>query len=88
MNMNEKQIRDIVADLRKQATVLEDSLPALDINRIDREPVCELGTRYIKYVNGIRCVHRYVKVDAGLIGTDAETGEEYRYLQFLWLECR
>ena len=83
--MNEKQIRDIAADLRKQASTLENSLPATDLNRIDYEPQFELGTRHIEYVDGIRCVHRYVKIDAGFVGTDANTGKEYRYLQFRWL---
>ena len=83
--MNEKQIRDVIADLRKQAAILENSLPMVDIDRIDHESAYELGTRHIKYVNGVRCIHVYVKVDAGLIGIDTETGEEYRRIQFLWL---
>ena len=86
--MNEKQIRDIAADLRKQASALENSLPVPDMNRVDSEPAYELGTRHIEYINGVRHVHRYVKVDAGFIGTNINTGEEYKYLQFRWFEYR
>ena len=86
--MNEKQIRGIAADLRKQASALENSLPVPDMSRVDCEPQFELGTRHIEYINGIRHVHRYVKVDAGFIGTDVNTGKEYRYLQFRWFEYR
>jgi hypothetical protein len=82
--MNEKQIRDIAADLRKQASVLEDSLPAPDMNRVDYEPAYELGTRHIEYVNGIRCVHRYVKVDAGVVG-HSEDGQELRFDYHRWI---
>ena len=83
--MNGKQIRDIAAELRKQASILENLLPAPDMNQVDYEPAFELGTRHIKYINGIRYVHRYVKVDAGVMGTIIDTNKELRNINYQWI---
>ena len=53
----------------------------MNIGQTDREQQFELGTRYIKHINGIRHVYRYIKIVSGVVGEN-DDGKELRYSGF------
>lgn len=55
------------------------TLPKPDLSQVDYEPEYELGTRYVQYINGIRTVYRYVKLDFGVTAEDSNQ-KTYNYI--------
>lgn len=82
---NLKTIRELQKVLECTQGLIDNLTPKPIMAQVDYVPQFELGTRYIEYINGIRHVYRYIKLDAGVIGTDTKTGEELRSIQYRWI---
>lgn len=82
---NLKTVRELRKILEFTQNTINDLTPEPDITQANYEPQFELGTRYINYINGIRHVYKYVKVDAGIVGTDVETDKELRVIYYKWI---
>lgn len=79
---NLKTIRELRKVVEHTQGLIDNLTPIPDVTQVDYEPQFELGTRFC-LANG--SLFRYVKVDAGVVGTDAETGKELRNIHHRWL---
>lgn len=82
---NLKTVRELRKVLGFTQNTINELTPEPDITQANYEPQFELGTRYINYINGIRHVYKYVKVDAGIVGTDVEADKELRVIYYKWI---
>ena len=82
---NLKTVRELRKVLKCTQGLIDNLTSKPNMVQVDYEPQFELGTRYIEYIDGIRHVYRYVKLDAGIVGTDVKTNEELRNIQYRWI---
>ena len=58
-----------------------------DINKVHGIRRYKLGTRYVEYINEVRHVYQYIKIDRGVVGTTS-SDKVLRWIQYMWVECR
>ena len=65
--------------------------PTPKLNQVDFEPEYKLGTRHIQYIDGIRTIHRYCKLDFGItarVGSAYSKPKDISYVQYRWFCMR
>ena len=83
---NLKSIRELQKVLEHTKGLIDTLTPKVDIAQIDYVPQFELGTRYVNYeLPGSQWCFKYIRVDAGVVGTDVKTGEELRNIYYRWI---